>query len=178
MMTPLFAHFGAASSPAVELGVSWQAFVVQLLTFLIIFLILRQWAFKPILKVLRERRELIEGGVALGEKMRAEEAKLEEEVAKKLHSARQQADALLADAETEVREKFQAGEESAQKRAEVILKEAAEQIKQATERERTKLEKEIVGLVSEVSEAIIHEKVDATKDAQLIDKALREHRTA
>ena len=64
------------------------------------------------------------------------------------------------------------------KRAEGIIKEAESQIKQATERERKRLEKELVGLVSEVSEAIIGEKVDATKDAALIDKALKGQKTA
>jgi len=59
-----------------------------------------------------------------------------------------------------------------------MIDDAKERIAQITQQERVKLEKEIVGLVSEVSEAIIGEKVDARKDAELIDKAMRERKTA
>ena len=177
-MYSLLTHFGEEASGPAALGISGQAFLIQIITFLLVFLALKKWAFKPIIKMLNDRRDVIENGVTLGEKMRAEEAKLEEEVAQKLHEVRKQADQLIADAETEGKQKVQAAEEAAAKRAEGIIKDAESQIKQATERERKRLEKELVGLVSEVSEAIIGEKVDATKDAALIDKALKGQKTA
>src|SRR5258708_22037984 len=173
MYVPL-THFGeaAATGPAV-LGISLQAFVIQLLTFLVVFLALKKWAFTPIIKMLNNRRDIIENGVTLGEKMRAEEAKAEEEVARRLHEVRAQADQLIAEAETKAKQKITAAEEVAQKRAEGIVQEANEHIKQATELERARLEKEIVGLASAVSEAIIREKVDATNNASLLDRALK-----
>lgn len=179
-MNALFAltRFGEAASGPAALGISLQSFLIQLITFLIIFLALRKWAFKPIIKMLNERREIIENGVTLGEKMRAQEAEVEAEAAKKLHTARRQADTILADADNEARQKIQAAEETAKVRAGVMVKEAESQIKQASDRERKRLEKEVVELVSEVSEAVIKEKVDAKKDASLIDQAMRERRAA
>lgn len=179
-MNVLFAltYFGADASGPAALGISLQAFLIQLITFLIVFLALRQWAFKPIIRMLNERREVIENGVTLGEKMRAQEAEAEAAAAEKLHAARRQADSILADADTEARQKIQAAEEAAKVRADAMVKEAEAQIKQASDRERKRLEKEVVELVSEVSEAVIQEKVDAKKDAALIDKALREHKAA
>ena len=176
-MSLLLTQLGEASGPA-ALGISGQAFVIQLVTFLIVFLVLKKWAFGPIIKMLNARREVIENGVTLGEKMRAEEAKLEDEVAKRLHEVRQQADKLLADAETEGKQKITVAEEAAARRAEGIVKEAHEQTKQAMDRARKQLEKEVVSLVSEVGEAVIGEKVDAKKDAALIDKALKSRKQA
>lgn len=176
-MSVLLSQFGEASGPA-ALGINGQAFLIQLLTFLIVFLLLKKWAIKPIVKLLNDRRDVIENGVTLGEKMRAEEAKLEDQVAKKLHEVRSQADLILADAEAEARQKVLAAEETAQKRADGIVQEANEHIKQAVVRERQRLEKEVVGLVSEVSQAIIGEKVDAQKDASLIDRALKGQKAA
>ena len=176
-MNPILTQFGEASGPA-ALGINGQAFLIQLVTFLIVFLVLRQWAFKPIIKLLNERRDLIEQGVTLGEKMRAAQADAEQQVSDKLHDARRQADVLLADADKEVRAKLLAAEDGARKRAELIIAEADAKIKQDIERERKRLEKEMIGLVSEVSEAIIHEKVDDKKDAALIDRALKERRAA
>ena len=40
----------------------------------------------------------------------------------------------------------------------------------------TTLEKELVGLISDATEAIIEEKVDARKDAQIIERALKGQR--
>ncbi|HEV2402825.1 MAG TPA: F0F1 ATP synthase subunit B [Candidatus Saccharimonadales bacterium] len=160
------------------LGLSVQSFAIQLVTFLIVLLALRQWAFKPILKVLNERREVINSGITLGEKMRAQEASLEEKVSRELHKARQEADKIVSTAQYEARETVTAAEETARGRSEALLTEAKNQAVQQIQRERVKLEKELVGLVSEVSEAIIGEKVDAQKDAALIDKALHARKAA
>ncbi|HMH31250.1 MAG TPA: ATP synthase F0 subunit B, partial [Methylomirabilota bacterium] len=85
-------NFGAeaSSSGLGALGVDGKAFIIQLITFLLVFLVLKRFAFKPILKVLNERRETIESGVKLGDEMRKERSKLDDEVEKKLHEARQE----------------------------------------------------------------------------------------
>ena len=46
-------------------------------------------------------------------------------------------------------------------------------IDENTKRSKKKLEKELVGLISEATEAIIGEKIDATKDSKIIDKVLK-----
>jgi F-type H+-transporting ATPase subunit b len=160
------------------LGLNKQAFIIQLLTFVVVLLALRQWAFKPIAKLLNERRETINSGITLGEKMRAEEAEMEEKVGRELHKARAEADTIIANAEQEARSTIQSAEETARMRAEHMILDAKAQIDLETNRQRTKLEKELVGLVSEVSEAIIGEKVDASKDAALIDRAFHERKAA
>jgi len=64
-------------------------------------------------------------------------------------------------------------EDKAQLKAEIILKDARAQAEQNTARMRKALEGELVGLISDATEVIIDEKVDAKKDAALIDKALK-----
>jgi len=51
--------------------------------------------------------------------------------------------------------------------------EADSRIKQDTDRARRQLETELVGLVADATEAIIDEKIDARKDAGLIERALK-----
>jgi F-type H+-transporting ATPase subunit b len=178
MWIGLVTRFGDDSSIFGALGISGQAFLIQLVTFIIAFLVLRQWAFKPILRVLDERRQRIEDGLKLGETMEAEKAKLDESVTQELHKARTQADRIVATAETEAKQTVQAAEDTARRHADEIMESAKEQIKHESQRERKRLERELVGLVSEVSEAVIKEKVDARKDAALIDAALRERTAA
>src|SRR5262249_47417617 len=139
-MISLLTHFGEEASGPAALGINAQAFVVQLFTFLIAFLILRRFAFKPILKLLDERRQTIENGILLGEKMQAEKAKLEEDVAKTLRSARQSADDIMSSAQATAKQTVAAAEETARERAAAMLKEAEASIAAATKRERKRLE--------------------------------------
>ncbi|HEX7633063.1 MAG TPA: F0F1 ATP synthase subunit B [Candidatus Saccharimonadales bacterium] len=167
--------FGDSSSSGLgALGIDGTAFLIQLVTFVLAYLVLRRYAFGPIIKVLRERRETIESGVKLGEEMQRERAKLEEQVEKALHEARVQADSIIAGAQESAREAIREAEDKARDKAAGILKEAEGRIVTDTARARQKLEKELVGLVSDATEAIIKEKVDAKKDVELIERVLKE----
>jgi F-type H+-transporting ATPase subunit b len=176
-MTQLFTQFAAAESSGIgALGFSLEALLIQLVTFLLAFLILRKFAFEPIGKILRERRELIENGVKLGEDMQKERVELDKKVADELRQARLKADGIVADAHDASRATVSEAEAKARAKADAIVAEAHVRGEQDTKQMRKQLEKELVVLVSEATEAIIDEKVDATKDAALIDKALRGRR--
>jgi F-type H+-transporting ATPase subunit b len=168
-------QFGAEDASGIAaLGVDGKALIIQLVTFLLAFLILKQFAFGPIIKMMDARRQTIEDGVALGEKMKQDEAKLQASIDNELAKARKEADGIIASANETSRDKVREAEAKAQDKAAGILKDAEERIKTDTARARKKLEGELVGLISDATEAIIGEKVDAKKDAQLIDKALKE----
>ena len=158
------------------LGVDGKALLIQLVTFVLAFLVLKRFAFKPILKVLSDRRELIESGVALGEQMRQEQAESATKLAQMLADARSAADGIIAGAQETSRQVVREAEDKAHEKAAGILQEADARIKSDTQRARKQLEGELVGLISDATEAIIGEKVDATKDAALIDRALKEQR--
>lgn len=174
----LVTNFAAESegSGLSALGVDGKAFLIQLITFALAYLILRRFAFGPIMKVLAERRTTIENGVKLGEQMKKEKAELEKTVAKELSEARTQADSIVADAESAARDKIRSAEEEAQAKAATIIKEGKDRGEQEVVRARKALEAELVGLISDATETIIGEKVDAKKDAALIDRALKESR--
>jgi len=177
----LIAHitqFADSSSGIGALGIDGKAFVIQLITFLLAFWVLKRYAFGPIIKIMNERRATIERGVKLGEQMVKEKAELEAKVEQQLHEARQQADTIIAGAQDTARQTVREAEDKARDKAAIILTEADSRIAQDAARARQALEKEVVGLISEATEAIIDEKVDAKKDAALIDRALKERQTA
>lgn len=169
----LVSYFGESSSGLGALGVDGKAFVVQLITFVLAYLVLRRYAFTPILRVLHERRETIESGVALGESMQKERAQLDDQVADELQKSRKQADVIIAGAHETAKQTIRDAEDKAKIKAQAIIDEADGRIVQDTMRARKQLEKELVGLISDATEAIIDEKVDAKKDAQLMDRALK-----
>ncbi len=167
-------HFAAESSSGIgALGFDGKAFLIQLFTFVLAFLVLKRYVFKPILNVMEERRKTIEEGVKLGELMRREQAAFEDKMAELLKEARQQADGIVGTAQDDARQTIREAEDKARAKAAVILAEAESRIETDIVRARQKLKGELVSLVSEATEAIIDEKIDPHKDTQLIEKALK-----
>jgi F-type H+-transporting ATPase subunit b len=171
-------HSFAANSGIGALGVGLKQLIIQLVTFLLALFVLKKWAFKPIVKVLNQRRKIVEDGVRLGEKMRVDEQKLEEKIEKTIHVARKQADQIINDANQTVRQMVAQAETDARVKADQILAETRTKTKQEMEFARRKLEGEMAGLVAQATSAVIDEKVDSKKDAGLIERALASARRA
>jgi F-type H+-transporting ATPase subunit b len=155
------------------LGISLQAFIIQIITFVLVFILLKKFALNRIVEMLDKRHAIIEKGVRHGLEMEKEREHLEKETAKIVREARHSADELIGDAQKEARDIIREAEKSAHKKTEAIMKDAEARIDEEAEQARRKLEKEIVGLVSEATEAVVEEKVDAIKDAVLIDRAIK-----
>lgn len=177
-MLSVLTQFGDSTSGLGALGLDLKALIIQLVSFVLAFWVLQHWAFKPIVKMMERRRETIEKGVNLGEAMQKEKAEFEKKVAKALADARQEADTVVADAHSQAREAIHEAEEKARQKAEIIINEAQQRIEQDTKRARKQLEKELAQLITEATEAVVEEKLDASKDAALIDKALKERTSA
>jgi F-type H+-transporting ATPase subunit b len=83
----LFAEQGAGGQIeqiANTFGVDWPHLIAQIISFSIVCILLYLFAYKPVLKMLAERRQLIAQGLANSEKIKAELAKTESEAAARL----------------------------------------------------------------------------------------------
>jgi F-type H+-transporting ATPase subunit b len=165
-----------SSSGFGALGINLGAFIIQLISFVFVFLVLKKFAFKPITKMLRERRQAIDDSVRLGQKLEQERAKLDETVAATMRQARHEADQIIAAAHKESREIVREAEKAAQKKVDLMLADADERLAEEAAQSKKKLEKDLIGLVSEATETIVGEKVDAKKDAELVAKAIKSQR--
>lgn len=173
MIPFIFANTEEKASGIGALGISPSAFVIQLITFAIVFMLLRRFAFKPIIRLLEERRQVIDDGVKMGQRMEKERAKLDSEVVKVMRDARTEADKIIGNGQKEAREIIREAEKAGARKVDTMLVDAEARIAEETEQSKRKLEKEIVEIVSDATEAIVEEKVDPAKDAKLIDKAMK-----
>lgn len=179
MILTVFAEATANADKASEtatgigaLGINPGAFVIQLITFVLVFALLKKFAFGPIVKMLEERRKVIDDGVKLGQKLEKERDKLDAEITKVMRDARIEADRIISNGQKEAREIMREAEKSGQRKVETMLADAEARIAEETQQAKRRLEAEIVGMVSEATEAIVGEKVDATKDSKIIKNAL------
>ncbi len=165
----------AAEEPSglAALGLDGKAFVIQLVTFLLVYVILRKFVFGRVVDLLEKRRETLEEGMRLTTEAVVEREKLEKETAKTLAQARKDADAIIARTNEQTTQMIKDAEEAANTKAKNILEEAKKKIDEETARARRKLEAELVELVIEATEKVTGEKLDAKKDAALLTKALK-----
>jgi F-type H+-transporting ATPase subunit b len=158
------------------LGVDLKALVLQIVTFVIVFWLLKKFALDKIIKTLDERRKTIDDGVEFAREMEAEKAGLDERVQEMLAKAQAKADKLLAQGKTEAAELIKQAEADAAKRMDRVLTDAQSRIEQDIEKARKALEQEVLSLVAEATEAVLGEKLDSIKDTHLIERELKEVR--
>ncbi len=154
------------------LGIDVKALLLQAGVFLLLFFIVKKYAFRSIVDTLENRRETIDKGVELGLEMEKKKGEFDEELKKLHHQARLAADEIIASANKEAGEIIKAGEQATTIKVEEMLKDAHARIDRDMQRAEEKLKEEMLNLVAEATEVIIDEKLDTKKDAGLMQRAL------
>ncbi len=167
-------HAAEESAGIAALGIDPLAILAQAGTFLVLFWIVKKFALQNIVNTLEQRRKTIDNGIRLGQKMEAEQAKLEEKVEAELRAARVQADKLIADAHREAGEVVRGAEDRATEKVEQMITDAHARIDEDMKRARKELEKDLLGIVASATEAIIEQKLDGVQDEAMIQRALAE----
>lgn len=172
----MFASAGEEATGIAALGIDPLAILAQAGTFLVLFLVLKKFALKGIVESLEKRRKTIDDGVRLGLEMEAEKAKLDEQVDKVLHKARDEADKIIAQAHEESGVIIKNAEDKAAEKVDGMIADGRNKIEAEVVNARKTLQQETLQLVANATEVIINEKLNASKDAKLIEKALEEAR--
>jgi len=86
---------GQVGEIARTFGVDWPHLVAQIISFCIVCILLQRFAYKPVLKMLEERRLKIAQGQAHAEQIKAELARTEEQRRGVLEQANTQASKLI-----------------------------------------------------------------------------------
>ncbi|MDX9812026.1 MAG: F0F1 ATP synthase subunit B [Bacteroidales bacterium] len=145
------------------------------LIFSVFFLILKKFAWKPILGAIKQREEMIKGSLASAEKARKEMVKLQSDNEAILRKAREEREVILKEAR-EVRDKLisdakgRAGEE-----AEHIIEKARAGIEMEKNKALSEIREQVVNLSVEIAAKLMGEKLKQSGEQEkLIDKYLKE----
>jgi F-type H+-transporting ATPase subunit b len=152
-------------------------FFWNLLAFLIVFFILKKFAWKPILKSLNEREKSISDSLATAETVKAEMAQLKSENEQMLAKAREERAQLLKEAR-EVRDKIiNEAKEQAKIDAAKIISDADLAIEQKKMAVLTEVKNQLGSLVIEVSEKVLRRELsDKAEQEKLILKLTDEYK--
>ncbi len=146
-------------------------FIVSIVTFLILFWIIKTYGFAPLARMLEQRRQLIEGQITEAEQNRLQAEKYLNEQHILLDEARKQAkeivDAARARADEQAREIVVAAEEEASRHL--------ESNRQLIERERAEAMNQVMSSVSsltvDLSEKLLHRHADETAHNEMVQEA-------
>lgn len=141
-------------------GVEPIFLVAQIVNFLIIFYLLKRYAYKPVLTLLKKRQDTITQGLADAEKARILLEEAEEKEKKMLQKAQSEARRMQDDAKKHAEDLLKKMEDTTREKADRMLKDAKEQI----EIETKEAEKRIEQKTAEIAVAMLEKSLSGIFD--------------
>ena len=127
-----------------KLGINITWLLAQIVNFGLLLFILWRFAYKPVLKMLSDRKQKIQDSLEYAEKVKREAADQQKEFDRKLEEARRQAQSAAAAA-------AQVGE----KEREVIVAQAREEARKLIDQAKGQIEYERKQMMSELREEVV-----------------------
>jgi len=159
---------------AEQFGVNWPDLLAQTLSFLIVALILRQFVYKPLMRVLDERRKHIDDSLRGAAKVREELARAEAQRREVLDAARAEADRIVSDARTAAEALAEREKRRAEATAADIVAKARAEALQERARVRSDLRRELGGLIVDATAAVTGKALTPADQERIRQEGVRE----
>ena len=157
-----------------QLGINVPLFITQLVTFIILLVVLRLVAYKPLMRMMDERSRRIKESMEQAESVREQSEQAEEQVKAQLAEASREGQERLQraiKAGDDVRAKAQ---EVAKTEAEALLNRARQEIQQERDEAINEVRRSFADLTVLAAGKVIEQSLDKEKHKELIDKVLEE----
>ena len=147
-------------------------FVAQLVNFLIIALVLKKFAFGPVLEILEKRRKRIEDGEAKLKEVEAQIAESEERTAEAIKEADERAKRLVDEAKESAAAISEKRAQEATAAAQAILAKAEEAAKAERDKMHAELKREFGRLVANTTAQVTGKVLDDSDQKRINEEAL------
>ncbi len=157
-----------------SLGINLPLLVVFIINFIVLFVLLRIFLYKPVLKMLDERAKRTKEAMELAEGTKKEFEQAKVEVQKQIEKGRQEAQAIIAQA-MQVGEKLkEESRQEATQQAQAIVDRTRAELGAERDKIVGDLRREFVDISIAAAEKVIKETLDKEKHRKLIEETLRE----
>lgn len=145
------------------------------LSFGLVLIILRKFAWRPILGTIRERENFIADSIRQSKKIQRELAELDATKEKLLIQAKEKADEVLRKAKLEGEEVIKKAQAQARKEASLIVEAAKNSIQAERKAVEREIREQIVMLSIDVAQKVLREEfTDVGKKNKYVDKLLED----
>jgi F-type H+-transporting ATPase subunit b len=147
----------------------------MLLMFIIVMLILKKFAWKPILNALRNREQSIEESLRSADKAKKEMEKLQADNERIIAEARKERDKMLKETKSTGEKILEAAKNKASEESKKIIQSARVQIENEKDAAISDIRKQVAELSVDIAEKILQEKLKDDKAQQeLMEKLLKD----
>jgi F-type H+-transporting ATPase subunit b len=147
-------------------------FIWNLVAFLIVFFLLKKFAWKPILNSLKERETGIADALATADKVKAEVSQMKNENEALLQKAREERTVLLKEAKEHADKMIAEAKDKAKNEYDRIVAEAQQAIQQQKNAALTDVKNQVGALVIEVSEKVLRRELSNKSEQEQYIKDL------
>jgi F-type H+-transporting ATPase subunit b len=156
------------------LGISIPTLITQIVSFIILLVLLRVFAYKPIMKMLDERAQRVKDSLEQAEAVKQQSAKAEQELKKQIEQSGREGQERIARAVKAGEEVKLKAEEDAKKEAEKLITRARQEIQRERDEAIDGVRREFADLTVLAAGKVIEKSLDKEKHRELIDKVLKE----
>jgi F-type H+-transporting ATPase subunit b len=162
---------GAAAAHS---GVNWGDIIFQLFIFIVLMVLLKKFAWGPLMGIMKQREEHVAGEISAAEQSRVEAKKLLEEQRSLLKEARSEAQVLIENAKKQgdiQREEIIA---VARTEADRIKESAKLEIEQQKEKAVAAIREQVASLSVLIASKVIEKELNAADQDKLINEYIQE----
>lgn len=157
-----------------EFGFNLGLLIAQIVNFLILAFVFKKFLYKPILKVLEDRRKTISKGLADSEKAAEALAKAEEERSNILREATKESQNIIAETKKNAENLKAEILEEARADADKIIREAKSQSELEMEKMRKEVATMSLALSKSILEKVVTEIFSKTEKEAIVKKGLQQ----
>lgn len=155
-----------------NLGINPTYLITQVINFAILLFVLKKLVYKPILKMLEERKKKIEQGLKLTEEAIQEKEKLEKQKEQVIAQARKEANAIVDKVRLQAKKTEEELLKQAREKVEAMMEKGKKDLKVREKEMEEKLVKETVDIAVSLTEKLIGEVMDKKKQEILLKKRI------
>lgn len=148
--------------------------LTQLFFFIVLLILVRKFAWGPLMGMMQKREEYVAGEIEAAEKSRTEAEKAAREATDQLNQTKQEAQKIIEDARNVGAKQEQSIIESARKEADRIKLAAQEEIQNEKEKAIQALQDKVASLSVLIASKVIEKEISAQDQEKLINEYIKE----
>lgn len=149
-------------------------FIWTIATFVVLFVLLSKFAWRPLLQALENRQQMIQKSLSDADQAKQELEQVQQKSNRIIAKARADADAIIANSRTDAAKLQEELREKARAEADGIIKDAERQIQQQTDRSLSQIREEAVDLSLMIASKLIQRNLSKEDNDALIENALKQ----
>lgn len=153
---------------------NWESSVLTIISFIILYVLLNKYAFKPLFSVMEKRKELVMGQLRDAEDNRKQASELLNEQKAALQEARKDAYEIIEQAKATGSKQADGLIATAKSESQRLKEEAIRDIESEKNKAVAALRSQVSGMSVMIASKIIEKQIDEKSQEQLVDQYLKE----